>query len=130
METGYPRSYENTLPGISTLAAPIAQSTPVTQASSIPVAGTSTGRDIIQPISSEGARAKYLEEQKKGVRGMGPSLKSSSLEEDSLTSMDLTRKIDLFCREQKEKRKKIRERNSSDDLRHFCTGKEEAIYTP
>ena len=81
----------------------------MTQASSIPVEGTSTGRDIAQPISSEGARAKYLEEQMKGVSGMGLPLKSSSLEEDSLTSMDLTRKIDLFCREQKEKRRLERE---------------------
>ena len=34
---------------------------------------------------------------------------SSSLEEKLLPSMDLTRQIDLFCREQKEKRKTERE---------------------
>ena len=109
METEYPQTYENTLPRITTIAAPIAQSTPVTQASSIPMAGTSTGRDIVQPISSEEARAKYLEEQMKGVSGMRLPMKSSLLEEESLTSMDLTRKIDLFCREQKEKRRLERE---------------------
>ena len=73
------------------------------------MAGTSPGRYIVQPISSEGARAKYLEEQMKGMSGMRLSMKSSSLEEDSLTTMDLTRKIDLFCREQKEKRRLGRE---------------------
>ena len=73
------------------------------------MAGTSTGRDIVQPISSEGARANYLEEQMKGVRSMKLPLKSSLMEEESLTSTDLTRKIDLFCREQKEKRKIERE---------------------
>ena len=48
------------------MSIPIAQSTPVMQASQIPVVGTTTGRDIVQPISSEGARAKYLEGQMKG----------------------------------------------------------------
>ena len=56
METEYPRTYENTLPGITNIATPITQSTPVTQASHMPVVGTSTGRDIVQPISSKGAR--------------------------------------------------------------------------
>ena len=109
MEIEYPRTYENTLPGITNIATPIAQSTPVPQASHIPVVGTSAGRDIVQPISSEGARAKYLEGQMKGVSSMKLPFISSSMEEELLPSMDLTRKIDLFCREQKEKRKTERE---------------------
>ena len=109
METEYPRTYENNLPGITNITTPIAQSTPVTQASCIPVAGTSVGRDIVQPISSEEARVKHLERQLKGMSGMNLPSKSSLMEEESLTSMDLTRKIDLFCREQKEKRKTERE---------------------
>ena len=109
METEYPRTYENNLPGITNITTPIAQSTPVTQASCIPVAGTSIGRDIVQPISSEEARVKHLERQLKGMSGTNLPLKSSLMEEESLTSMDLTRKIDLFCREQKEKRKTERE---------------------
>ena len=103
METEHPRTYENTLPGITNIATPIAQSTPMTQASHIPMAGTSAGRDIIQPIANEGARAKYLEGQMKGASGIMLPSKSSLMEEKSLTSADLTRKIDLFCREQKEK---------------------------
>ena len=61
METEYPRTYENTLPGITNIATPLAQSTPVTQVSHIPVVEPTAGRDIVQPIASEGARAKYLE---------------------------------------------------------------------
>ena len=109
METGYPWTYENTLPGITNMSIPIAQSTPVTQASHTPVVGTTAERDIVQPISSEGARAKYLEGQMKGMSGMKQPLKSSSLEEESLPSMDLFRRIDLFCREQKKKRKAEKE---------------------
>ena len=45
----------------------------------------------------------------KGVSGIMLPSKSSLMEEESLTSVDLTRKIDLFCREQKEKRKIERE---------------------
>ena len=63
----------------------------------------------MQPISSEEARVKYLERQLKGMSSMKLPSKSSLMEEELLTSMDLTRKIDLFCREQKEKRKTERE---------------------
>ena len=97
METEYPQTYENTLLGITNMSIPIAQSTPVTQASLIPVVGTTAGRDIVQPTSSEGARAKYLEGQMKGMGGVKQPMKSLSLEEESLPSMDLSRRIDLFC---------------------------------
>ena len=109
METEYPRTYENTLPGITNIATPLAQSTPVTQVSHIPVVGPTAGRDIVQPIASEGARAKYLEGCLKGMSNMNQPMISSLLEEKLLPSMDLTRQIDLFCREQKEKRKTERE---------------------
>ena len=105
METEYPWTYENTLPGITNIATPLPQSTPVTQVSHIPVVGPTAGRDIVQPISSEGARAKYLEGCLRGMSNMNQPMISSLLEEKLLPSMDLTRQIDLFCREQKEKRK-------------------------
>ena len=47
--------------GITKLPTPIAKSTPVTQASHVPV--TKTERDIVQPMSREKARATYLENQ-------------------------------------------------------------------
>ena len=59
-------AYENTLPGITSIATPIAKSTPVTQASHIPVTKTITEGDIVQRISSEKARAAHLENQMTG----------------------------------------------------------------
>ena len=61
LEDEYAPAYENTLPGITKLPTPITKSTPVTQASHVPV--TKTERDIVQPISSEKVRATYLENQ-------------------------------------------------------------------
>ena len=108
LEMEYPHTYENTLPGITNIAAPLAQSTPVTQDSHMPVVWSSAGRDIVQPIASEEARAKYLEERMNGMSNVKQPI-SSLLEEKLLPSMDLTRQIDLFCREQKEKRKTKKE---------------------
>ena len=62
VEDEYTPAYENTLPGITSLPTPIAKSTPVTYASDIPTPEPGTGRDIVQPISSEEVRAAYLEE--------------------------------------------------------------------
>ena len=109
LEMEYPHTYENTLPGITNIATPLAQSTPVTQASHIPVVWPTTGRDIVKPIASEEARAKYLEEHMKGMSDVKQPMISSLLEEKSLPSTDLTRQIDLFCREQKEKRRTEKE---------------------
>ena len=63
-------AYENTLPGITSLPTPIAKSTPVTYASHIPTSKPGTERDILQPISSEEARATYLEECMKNMGGV------------------------------------------------------------
>ena len=63
MEDEYEPAYENTLPGITNIATPIAKSTPVTQASHIPVTKTILERDMVNPMSSERARATYLESQ-------------------------------------------------------------------
>ena len=61
VEDEYGPTYENTLPGITDIATPVAKSTPVTQASHIPVIQTMPERDIIEPMSSEKARTTYLE---------------------------------------------------------------------
>ena len=63
VEDEYEPTYENTLPGITDIATPIAKSTPVTQASHIPLTKTILERDIVEPMSSERARAAYLESQ-------------------------------------------------------------------
>ena len=67
VEDEYVPTYENTLPGITSIATPIAKSTPVTQASHIPVTKTNTERDIVRPMSSEKARAAYLENKMKDM---------------------------------------------------------------
>ena len=63
VEDDYAPTYENTLLRITSLSTPIAKSTPVTQASHVPMTKPITERDIVQPLSSEEARATYLENQ-------------------------------------------------------------------
>ena len=53
VEDEYRPTYENTLPEITNMATPIAKSTPVTQASHIPVTQTRPEKDILGPMSSE-----------------------------------------------------------------------------
>ena len=56
VEDEYEPAYENTLPGITNIATPMAKSTPVTQASQLPVTKTFSERDIIKPMSNERER--------------------------------------------------------------------------
>ena len=67
VEDEYVPAYENTLPGITSLPTPVAKSTPVTQALQVPITKTIKERDIVQPMSSEKARAAYLENQMKDM---------------------------------------------------------------
>ena len=106
-EDKYVPTYENTLPGVTSLPTPIAKSTPVTHASHMPT--MEPERDIVQPIASEEARAAYLEEHMKNMGGIQlPSSIPSKVEESS-TSAELVRRIDIYCNEQKEKRRQERE---------------------
>ena len=59
----YMPTYEETLPCITDIVTPIAKSTPVTQASQIPVSVHIPlhERDMVKPMSSERARTVYLE---------------------------------------------------------------------
>ena len=82
MENEYTQAYENTLPGITNVPTPIAKSTPVTQASHVPVTRTSTVKDIVQPISSEEARARYLDRQMKDMNIVRLPSKIPSMEEE------------------------------------------------
>ena len=63
VEDEYGPAYENTLPGITYITTPVAKSTPVTQASHIPVVETISERDIVEPMLSERVRTAYLEQQ-------------------------------------------------------------------
>ena len=99
--------YENTLLGITSLPTPIAKLTPVTCASHIPT--MESERDIVQPIASEEDRAAYLEERMKNIGSMQLPSNIASKVEDTGLSIDLVRGIDMFCNEQKEKRRQERE---------------------
>ena len=105
MESERTPAYENMLPGITRVPTPIAESTPVTHPYHIPITRAGIASNIVQPISSEEARAKYLEKQMKGMESMKLPTNISSLEEEPFVSTDLTERIDAFCKQQKEKRR-------------------------
>ena len=105
--TRYAPVYENTLLGITSLPTPIAKSTPVTHASQMPNVGPE--RDIVQPIASKGARAAYLEERMKNIGSVRLPSKVPAKVEESGMAIDLSKRIDMYCNEQKEKRRQEKE---------------------
>ena len=107
IEDEYRPTYVNTLPGTTDIVTPIAKSTPVTQASQMPVLPNVPPheRDILEPMSNERARSAYLEKQMQGMSGVKLPLGMPSLENVSHESIDLPQRIHTFCQEQKEKRR-------------------------
>ena len=99
-------TYVSTLPGTTNIDTPIAKSTPVTQASQMPVLPTvpSNEGDILEPMSSEQARSAYLERQMQGMSSIRLPLDMHSLGDMSLGSENLPKRIQTFSHEQ-EKRK-------------------------
>ena len=83
VEDEYRFTYENTLPGITNIATPVAKSTPVTQASQIPVILNVPERNIVEPMSSERARTAYLECQIQDMSSVRLPLNVLSMEEES-----------------------------------------------
>ena len=100
-------TYVSTLPGTTDMVTPIAKSMPVTQASQMPVLPhvPSSERNILEPMSSEQARSAYLERQMQGMSSVMLPLDMSSLENVSCGSVNLPKRIQTFCQEQKEKKK-------------------------
>ena len=109
MESRCTPAYENKLPGITGVPTPITESTPVTHPYPIPITRAGIASDMVQPISSEEARARYLEKQMKGMESVKLPTNISSLEEELFVSTDLTERIAALCKQQKEKRRKERE---------------------
>ena len=107
MEDEYRPTYENTLPGITDIATPMAKSTPVTQASQTPVLTNVPlpERDMVEPVSSERARTIYLEKQIQDMSSVRLLLNIPSLEDESHAPTDLSNRIRAFCQEWKKKRK-------------------------
>ena len=94
-EDEYKPSYVNTLPGPTDIVTPIAKSTPVTQASQVPVLPNVSplDRDILEPISSKQARSTYLEHQIQGMDSMRLPLNIPLLEDELCTSTNLPNRI-------------------------------------
>ena len=94
--------YMNTVPRTTSVGIPIAESTPVPQVGPILYRPTPTPRvcDILEPIASEQARARYLEGQMRHIKGirLTPS-EGRSIEEESLA-----REIQEYCSREQEHR--------------------------
>ena len=107
MEDEYRPNYENTLPGITDIATPMAKSTPVTQASQMPELTNVPlpERDMVEPMSSERARTAYLECQIQDMSSVRLPLNIPSMEDESHAPTDLSNRICTFCKEWKEKGK-------------------------
>ena len=99
-------THVSTLPGTTDMVTSIAKSTPVTQASQMPVFLTvpSNERDILEPMSSEQARSAYLERQMQGMSSVRLPLDMPSLEDISHRSANLPKRIQTFFQEWKKKR--------------------------
>ena len=106
VEDEYKPTYVNTLPGTTDIETPIAKSTPVTQASQMPVLPNVSPleRDILEHMSSEQARSTYLERQIQGMSSVRLPLNIPFLENESCASTSLPNKIQAFCQEWKEKK--------------------------
>ena len=107
VEDEYRPTYENTLPGITDIATPMAKSTPVTQAPQTPMLTNVPlpERDMVEPVSSERARTTYLERQIQDMSSVRLPLNIPSLEDESHAPINLSNRIWAFCQEWKEKRK-------------------------
>ena len=94
-------TYVNTLPGTTSMVTPIAKSTPITQVSQIPHV-----RDILEPSSNEQARATYLERQMQDIGSVRLPSDIPSLEDgESIGPESLSKRIQNFCWEKRDKRK-------------------------
>ena len=101
-------TYVNTLPGTTSMVTTIAKFTPVTQASQMPTIPTVSShvRDILEPSSTDLARAAYLERQMQGMSSVRIPSSMPSLEDGiSVGPESLSRRIHNSCQEKKDNRK-------------------------
>ena len=88
-------SYMNTVPRSTSMGIPVSESTPIPQMGPVlhrPMPAPRV-RDILEPIASEQARARYLDEQMKHMKSRRPSTPSDR----SKVSANLSREIQEFC---------------------------------
>ena len=101
-------TYMNTLPGTTSMVTPIAKSTPMTQALQMPTIPIVSphARDILEPSSSEQVRAAYLERQMQDMSSVRLPSGMPSLEDGvSIGFESLSKRIQNYCQEKKDKRK-------------------------
>ena len=87
--------YVNTIPRTTSMGIPVAESTPVPQMGPLlqrPMPAP-RARDILEPVASEQARARYLEEQMRHMKSVRPT----SSNDRSSVSASLSREIQEFC---------------------------------
>ena len=101
VEDEYRPVYENTSPGITNTATPMAKSTPVTQAPQTPMLPNVPlpERDMVEPVSSERERTAHLELQIQDMSSVRLSLNILSMEEESHAPTDFSGRIRIFCKE-------------------------------
>ena len=89
------------LSGITDMVTSIAKSTPVTQASQLPMPVHSPlcEKDMVEPKSSEKARAAFLEQQMQEISSVRLPAGVPPVENKSLVSTELASKIRTFCKE-------------------------------
>ena len=101
-------TYVNTLPETTSMVTPIAMSTPMTQASqmpTIPIVSPDV-RDILEPSLNEQTRAAYLERQMQNMSSVRLPSSMPSLEDGiSVGPESLSKRIQSYCQEKKNKRK-------------------------
>ena len=88
-------SYMNTVPRSTSMGIPVSESTPIPQMGPVlhrPMPAPRV-RDIFEPIASEQARARYLDEQMKHMKSRRPSTPSDR----SRVSANLSREIQEYC---------------------------------
>ena len=90
----YP-SYMNIVPSTASMSIPMAESTPVPQIGPMLYRPTPTPRvrDILEPVASEQAHARYLEEQMRHMK----SVRRSPSDDRSWVSESLSREIREYC---------------------------------
>ena len=101
-------TYVNTLPGTTGIDTPIAKSTPVTQAPQIPSVPIvlSHMKDILEPSSSEQARAAYLDRQMQNMNSIRAPTSMPSLEDGTLIEpKSLSRRVHDYCQERRDHRR-------------------------
>ena len=100
-------TYVNTLPGATSMVTPIAKSTPMTQASRMPIIPIVLPhvRDILEPSLSQQARAAYLERQMQDMGSVKVPSDIPSLENGvSIGPECLSKRIQNYCKEKRDKR--------------------------